>query len=54
VKFNTLDDEEEFHNYYDLEPDEQSKEIQENCLGCSDDFQHTLTSLIENYGGLVE
>ena len=54
VSFKTLEDEEDFHNYYDLEPDEQCKEIQENCLGRSDDFQHTTISLVENYGGMIE
>lgn len=54
INFTSIEDEEEFHNYYDLEPDEQSKYIQENCLGCSDDFQHTFVSLVEKYGGIIE
>jgi len=54
IHFKTSDDEEEFHNHYNLEPDEQSLDIQTNCLGCEEDFQYTYETLIENYGGIIE
>ena len=54
VNFESIDDSEEFHNHYDLEPDEQSKQIQINCLGDVNDLQYTNESLIEKYGGIIE
>jgi hypothetical protein len=53
IEFATVEDEENFVNLYYYEPDEQSKEIQEKCIGTPSEKQISIKELTKKYGGTV-
>lgn len=54
LEFDDEDDFENFYENYNLEPDEQKKEIQERCMGSEKTSQCDLKNLIIMYGGTIE
>jgi len=53
VSFDTETNAEEFYNKYDLEPDEQSLEIQYGCVGNPDVKQLSIKDFSKQYGGTI-
>lgn len=53
VSFDTETNAEDFYNKYDLEPDEQSLEIQYGCVGNPDVKQLSIKDFAKQYGGTI-
>lgn len=52
IKFNNVENEEEFYNLYDLELDEQPKYVQDKCIG-KEQKNLTIKNFIEKYNGII-
>ena len=52
LKFNKVENEEEFYNLYDLELDEQPKWVQDRCIG-KEKKNITIKKFIEKYNGVI-
>ena len=52
IKFNKVEDEEDFYNLYDLELDEQPKWVQDRCIG-KETKNISIKKFIEKYNGVI-